>query len=100
MQQCAVFVIPDFLTFTDIKGIYKLRGEKSIIEKLVYKVTYETIDNQMSYSNVGGRRSRNIRDNLFVIYATIIEAIRNKKDINIQFYDLTSVLMLCGWKKP
>ena len=42
----------------------------------------------MSDSNVGGRRKRNIRDNLFVIYAAINEAIRNKKPIDIQFYDL------------
>ena len=42
----------------------------------------------MSDSNVGGRRKRNIRDNLFVIYAAINEAIKNKKPIDIQFYDL------------
>ena len=42
----------------------------------------------MSDSNVGGRRKRNIRDNLLVIYSAINEAIRNKKSIDIQFYDL------------
>ena len=46
------------------------------------------IDSCMSDSNVGGRRNRNIRDNLFVIYAAINDAIKNKKDIDIQFYDL------------
>jgi hypothetical protein len=40
-------------------------------------------------SNVGGRRKRNIRDNLFVLYATINESVRNKKSVDIQFYDLS-----------
>ena len=36
---------------------------------------------------MGGRRKRNIRDNLLVIYATINEAVRSKKEIDIQFYE-------------
>ena len=43
----------------------------------------------MSDSNVGGRKNRNIRDNLFVIYAIINDAIKNKKNIDIQFYDIS-----------
>jgi hypothetical protein len=43
----------------------------------------------MSDSNVGGRRRRNIRDNLLVLYATINEAVRKKKNIDIQFYDIS-----------
>ena len=46
------------------------------------------IDSEMSDSNAGARRQRNIRDNLFVLYATINEAIQCKKDIDVQFYDL------------
>ena len=42
----------------------------------------------MSDSNVGTRRKRNIRENLFVLYSIINESIRRKKDIDIQFYDL------------
>ena len=96
--------VPEFVTYTDITSIYKSRGEKSdldsdrgifgvskvrsIMEKLIYKDTYETIDSSMSDSNVGGRRHRNIRDNLLVLYASINEAIRMKKQIDIQFYDL------------
>ena len=88
-------VIQDFLTYTDITSIYKLKGEKndlnserglfcvskirSIIEKLIYQDTYDMIDSCMSDSNVGGRRNRNIHDNLFVIYAAINDAIKNKK---------------------
>ena len=97
-------VIPKFVTFTDITSIYKNKGDKndlendrgifgvskvrSIIEKLIYEEKYHTIDDSMSDSNVGGRKKGNIRDNLLVIYATINEAVRNKKEIDIQFYDL------------
>ena len=97
-------LVPSFLTFTDITSIYKQKGERcdldnergifgvskirSIIDKLVYQDSYENIDSAMSDSNVGGRRKRNIRDNLLVLYATINEAVRNKKNIDIHFYDL------------
>ena len=44
----------------------------------------------MSDCNVGGRRNRSIRDNLFVIHAVINDAIGYQKvDIDIQFYDLS-----------
>ena len=98
-------MIPNFVTFTDITSIYKSKGLKSdldndrgifrvskvrsILEKLMYQDKYEIIDEAMSDSNAGGRRRRNIRDNLFVIYAAINESIRNKKSIDIQFYDLS-----------
>ena len=97
-------MIPEFLTFTDITSVWKSKGQKSdldndrglfgvskvrsIIEKLIYEDKYPEIDGYMSDSNVGGRRKRNIRDNLFVLYAIINESIRNKKSIDIHFYDL------------
>ena len=98
-------VIPNFLTFTDVTSIYKQKGDRSdlendrglfgvskirsIIEKLIYQDIYETIDETMSDSNVGGRKNRNIRDNLMVIYATINDAVKNKKEMDIQFYDIS-----------
>ena len=96
--------IPEFVKYADITSIYKLKGEKSdidnerglfgvskvrsIIEKLIYQDIYDIIDEGMSDSNVGGRRGRNIRDNLLVIYAAINEAIKTKKPMDIQLYDL------------
>ena len=94
--------IPDFLTYTDITSFHKNKGAKndlendrgifsvskirSIIDKLVLQDSNEIIDSHMS--GRGGRRRRNIRDNLFTIYACVNEAIRSKKDIDIQFYDI------------
>ena len=86
--------IPDFLMYTDITSFYKLKGERkslendrgffgivkirSILDKLAYNDYYETVDGNMSDSNVGGRKNRNIHDNLFVVYAIRNEAIKKK----------------------
>ena len=96
--------IPSFLEWTNISSIYKRKGLKtdlnndrgvfnvmrvrSIIDNLVYNDYYDCIDKNMSDSNVGGRRDRNIRDNLFVVYGVIYFALKEK------------VLILCGTKKP
>ena len=39
------------------------------MEKLIYNDEYFTIDSNLTDSNVGARRNRNIRDNLFVVNA-------------------------------
>ena len=56
----------------------------------MYSDKYEEIDNNMTDCNVGGRKNRSIRDNLFVLNAVINDAIGYQKvEIDIQFYDLT-----------
>ena len=42
----------------------------------------------MSDSNVGGRKGRNIRDNLFIIYGIINQAIKDGTDIDINLFDI------------
>ena len=75
--------IPAFMEWTNISSLYKHRGLKSdlnndrgvfnvirarsIIDNLVYNDYYQTIDESMSDSNVGGRKERNIRDNLSIV---------------------------------
>ena len=67
-------IIPEFLMFTDITSIYKLKGPKceldsdrgifgvakvqSKIEKLLYQDKYDTIDECLSDSNVGGQKPK------------------------------------------
>ena len=97
--------IPKFVTFTDITSLYKNKGDRndlendrgifgvgkvrSIIEKLVYNDVFEDVDSNMSDSNVGGRKNRNIRDNLFVLYAVRNEAIQKKLCVDLHFMDLS-----------
>ena len=44
---------------------------RSIIDRLIYNDEFEKIDREISDSNVGARRHRNIRDNLFVMGAVL-----------------------------
>ena len=56
---------------------------RSIVDKLVYNDFYELIDNNMSYSTVGGRRNRSTRDNLFFVYGIINNAINHKLNVDL-----------------
>ena len=42
----------------------------------------------MSDSNVGGRKARNIRDNLFIVYGVINFAIKENLKVDINLYDI------------
>ena len=74
--------------FNNYRGIFRVTAIRSIIDKLIYNDEYDTIDANLTDSNVGARRNRNIRDNIFVINA-ITNNIRknNTKDTDIQIYD-------------
>ena len=61
---------------------------RSIIDNLVYNDYYDCIDNNMSDSNFGGRRDRNIRDNLYIVYGIINFALRENIEMEINLYDL------------
>ena len=70
--------LPEFLRYKNITAIYKNNGSKtdlnndrgiftctvinSILQKLIYKDNYDTIDENMSDSNVGARKRKNIRN--------------------------------------
>ena len=96
-------LIPRPFRMTKITSIYKQKGEKSdltndrgvhsvtkfraIIDKLLYNDKYPEIDRNC---NVGGRRNRSIRVNLFVINAVINDAMLYLHiDIDIQFFYLS-----------
>ena len=74
---------PEMLEICNISSIYKRRGSRnsfenyrgifrttilrSILDKLIYNDEYYTIDDSLTDSNVGARKGRNIRNNIFVI---------------------------------
>ena len=95
---------PKFMQFANIVSIYKGKGEKldltndrgiflvnifrSIIMKMVYKEKYEIVDSNMSDSNVGARKHKNIRNHLFVINGIINDVLaRNIEGIDVQILD-------------
>ena len=62
---------------------------QSIFDKVIYSDVYQTIGQNMSFSNVGGRKNRNIRDHLFVVNATINDVINgNGPSFDIHCYEL------------
>ena len=86
--------IPTFMHYANIVSIYKGKGEKtdfendrgifiinifrSIVMKMVYKDTYSLVDGNMSDSNVGARKNKNIRNHIFVLNGIINEAVNSK----------------------
>ena len=74
--------------FNNYRGIFRVTTIRSIIDKLIYNDEYDTIDANLTDSNVGARRNRNIRDNIFVINAITNNIRKNSiKDTDIQIYD-------------
>ena len=75
--------------FKNQRGIFNLTKVRGILDKVIYEEVYDDLDENMSDSNVGGRRGRNIRDNLFIIYA-IINDVKNgeAKPICMQTLDI------------
>ena len=62
---------------------------RSILDRLIYNDEYQIIDNNLTDCNVGARKGRNIRDNIFVLNA-ITNSVRKggEEDIDIQVYDV------------
>ena len=83
--------IPKFFSNSNISSIWKKKGDilnleyhcglflvsifKTIIMKLIYLRNYQTIDSNMSESNVGGRKGRNCRDHVFIVNGAIQDAL-------------------------
>ena len=71
------------------RGIFILSIFRKMLDKMTYYDKYDGIDNFMSDSNIGARKSRNIRNHLFVIYGVINSVVQVEAEcIDIQIYDL------------
>ena len=97
--------IPDFIRNADVTTIYKGKGDKfnlendrgiflvttfrSILMKLIYCDKYSTIDENMSDSQVGGRKGRNVRNHVWVLHGIIADVLSRKQKhaIDIQIFD-------------
>ena len=71
------------------RGIFRVTIFRSILDRLIYNDEYENLNNNLTDCNVGARKERNIRDNIFVINA-IMNSVRNNNDdgIDCQVYDV------------
>ena len=75
--------------FGSYRGVFRVTVLRQILDRLIYNDTYETIDENLSDCNVGCRKGRNIRDNLFVLNA-VLNNVKNKADeaVDIGVYDV------------
>ena len=75
--------------FENYRGIFRVSIFRSILDKLIYNDEYNTIDSNLTDSNVGARKGRNIRDNIFVLNAIINSVLKGKEDsIDVQLFDV------------
>ena len=62
---------------------------RTILDKLIYFDKIQEIDQNMSDSQIGARKNRNIRNHLFMIYGVQNELKQSKnKSVDIVFYDV------------
>ena len=60
-----------------------------MLDRLIYNDCYTVIDDNLTDGNVGARKSRNIRDNIFVLWAVINSVINGREDpIQVQVQDV------------
>ena len=64
----------DRSSFDSYRGLFRTPVFRNILDKLLYFDMYNVIDDNLTDCNVGSRKRRNIRDNLFVINAISNEA--------------------------
>ena len=76
------------LEMNSARGIFILSTIKKILDNLFILTRFVDIDKNMSNSDIGARKGRNVKDNLFLIYGIINSVIRgNEPSIDIQIYE-------------
>ena len=75
--------------FSSYRGIFRVSIFRAILDRLIYNDEIENIDSNLTDSNVGARRKRNIRDNIFVLNAVInSQKKKHEEALDIQVYDV------------
>ena len=64
------------------RGIFTCTIPHSIMQKLIYKEIYPIIDTNLTDSNVGARKGRNIRNNCFIVNSVLHEVNSSKPKSN------------------
>lgn len=94
-------LIPDFMLKVNVAMIYKRSGDRLLLQnqrgiflvsilrfilmRLIYNRKYSEVDKNMSDSNMGARKGKDVRNHMFVVN-NIIHDVKNKS-VDIQVYD-------------
>ena len=75
--------------FENYRGVFRVSVLRSILDRLMYNKSYDIIDGSLTDANVGARKHRSCRDNLFVIGAVSNSVINGlSKPIQVQSMDI------------
>ena len=75
--------------FDYYRGIFRVTVFRSILDRLIYNDEISKIDSNLTDSNVGARKQRNIRDNIFVMNAIRNSIAKNRGEaVDFQIYDI------------
>ena len=76
-------------SFDSYRGIFRVTIFRAILDRLIYNDEYHNLDKNLTDCNVGGRKFRDIRNNIFVMNAVLNAARRNSKEtLDLQVYDV------------
>ena len=74
--------------FGNYRGIFRVQVLRSILDRLVHNDSYYTIDSNLTDGNVGARKQRSVRDNIFVIGAMTNSVVNGRSaPIQVQVVD-------------
>ena len=72
------------------RGIFLIHKFRSLLMRMLLNDKYDTIDDFMSDSNVGGRKGRSVRDHLFIVNGIVLDHHKSKeKPITFQILDFS-----------
>ena len=75
--------------FNNYRGIFRVTVLRTILDKLIYNDEYPKLDENLTDTNVGARKNRNIRDNIFVFNAILNSISKQRlKDTDVALYDV------------
>ena len=75
------------------RGIFRVSVIRSILMNLIYDRNYPNIDKQISDCQMGGRRKKSSKNNIFVINGIIHDVMvsKNSKPVVLQYYDYSQM---------
>ena len=71
------------------RGIFLVPKVRVIFMKMIYSSIINTLENNLSWSNIGARKKKSPRDHLFVYYSVVNETVNRKEPVDIVFYDIS-----------
>ena len=75
--------------YNSYRGIFLVPIFRTILDRMIYNDEYDTIDDDLTDSNVGARKNRNIRDNIFVLNAITNSIVNGKESaVDVQVFDV------------